>query len=112
MRIDNPFAKFYGFKKDEVKDLLKVANKANHFDLVKSKYSGYRAKSSDGHNIDIYSPRAVMQYILSGNCDDDWTTGICSEIFKVMSRLRIVQKISRQILSELKPQYKAHYALI
>ncbi|KAK0095499.1 hypothetical protein PV326_008164 [Microctonus aethiopoides] len=88
------FAEFYGFKEDEVVHLLKVANKSDHFDLVKSKFNGFLTKSRDGTDINMYSPLAIINYISSDEYVDEWSAGIRSEIFKLMGHPRIKEKIT------------------
>ncbi|KAK0070894.1 hypothetical protein PV326_001947, partial [Microctonus aethiopoides] len=70
---DYSFTEFYGFREDEVISLLKIANKCDHFDIVKQRYDGYLTKSSKGKEINLYSPWAVIQYIESENYTDSWS---------------------------------------
>ncbi|KAK0175910.1 hypothetical protein PV328_000100 [Microctonus aethiopoides] len=69
------FTEFYGFREDEVISLLKIANKCDHFDIVKSRYDGYLTKSSKG----------------------GWSAGIRSEVLKIMGDPRMEDQLIKLI---------------
>ncbi|KAK0073337.1 hypothetical protein PV325_009883 [Microctonus aethiopoides] len=94
---DYSFTEFYGFREDEVISLLKIANKCDHFDIVKQRYDGYVTKSSKGKKINLYSPWAVIQYIGSENYTDNWSAGIRSKIFKIIGDPRMNDPLTKLI---------------
>ncbi|KAK0175893.1 hypothetical protein PV328_000085 [Microctonus aethiopoides] len=97
---DYSFTEFYGFKENEVISLLKIVNKCDHSDIVKSRYDGYLTKSSKGKEINLYSPWAVIQYIKSENYTGGWSAGIRSEVFKIIGDPRMNDPLTKLIKFE------------
>ncbi|KAK0071781.1 hypothetical protein PV326_000861, partial [Microctonus aethiopoides] len=97
---DYSFTEFYGFKENEVISLLKIVNKCDHSDIVKSRYDGYLTKSSKGKEINLYSPWAVIQYIESENYTGGWSAGIRSEVLKIIGDPRMEDNLIKLINSE------------
>ncbi|KAK0072670.1 hypothetical protein PV325_011002, partial [Microctonus aethiopoides] len=85
---EHQFSEFYGFTKDEVVHLLKVANKSDHFEFVKSQFNGFLTKSRDRKDINIYSPYSIIKYISSDVYVDEWPDSIRSEIFKLSRMIK------------------------
>ncbi|KAK0071421.1 hypothetical protein PV326_001269, partial [Microctonus aethiopoides] len=94
---DYSFTEFCGFREDEVISLLKIANKCDHFDIVKQRYDGYVTKSSKGKEINLYSPWAVIHYIKFENYTDSWSAGIRSEVLKILGDPRMQDQLIKLI---------------
>ncbi|KAK0071887.1 hypothetical protein PV325_012217 [Microctonus aethiopoides] len=63
------FTEFFGFEETEVKSILRKAGRDEYFNDVKKMYDGYMAKSSDGRDIEIYSPWTILRYLFYEKLD-------------------------------------------
>ncbi|KAK0175862.1 hypothetical protein PV328_000059 [Microctonus aethiopoides] len=88
------FVEFYGFHKDEVKDLLKRAGLSDHLNEVTAMYNGYKKILKNGDVIEISSPWAIMQYVLTTVFDIYWSAGIPKQIKAAIGNSKIRSKIA------------------
>ncbi|KAK0072363.1 hypothetical protein PV325_011466 [Microctonus aethiopoides] len=77
---DHSLVEFYGFHKDEVKDLLERAGLSDHLNVVTAMYSGYKKILKNGDVLEISSPWAIVQYVITTVFDIYWSAGIPSQI--------------------------------
>ncbi|KAK0070993.1 hypothetical protein PV325_013723, partial [Microctonus aethiopoides] len=90
---DNSFAEFYGFEQTEVRSILEKAGRAEYFDVVKRMYDGYKTKSTDGKDIEIYSPWSILNCIYFKNFENYWAAYIPSKIKSQIGHPKIRLKL-------------------
>ncbi|KAK0072478.1 hypothetical protein PV326_014431, partial [Microctonus aethiopoides] len=90
---DDSFAEFYGFEQTEVRSILEKAGRAEYFDVVKRMYDGYKTKSTDGKDIEIYSPWSILNCIYFKNFENYWAAYIPSKIKSQIGHPKIRLKL-------------------
>ncbi|KAK0085517.1 hypothetical protein PV325_004994 [Microctonus aethiopoides] len=101
------FVEFYGFHKDEVKDLLKRAGLSDHLNEVTAMYNGYKKILKNGDVIEISSPWAIMQYVLTTVFDIYWSAGIPKQIKAAIGNSKIRSKIADIMMGKCVFHYAA-----
>ena len=77
--LNNISSESFGFTELEVKQLLKDYNLSEKMDEVKEWYDGYSFASVHS----VYSPRSVIEAVLSGICDSYWNQTETFEALKI-----------------------------
>ncbi|KAK0093043.1 hypothetical protein PV326_014451 [Microctonus aethiopoides] len=88
---------FYGFKEFEVKGVLEKAGLTEYLNKTKTMYNGYKTKSRDGDDIEIYSPWAIIQYVVTEEFAKYWSAGIPKGINEIISNSKISSKITEMM---------------
>ncbi|KAK0077569.1 hypothetical protein PV325_003734, partial [Microctonus aethiopoides] len=91
---DDDFVKFYGFHKNEVKDLLERAGLSDHLNEVTAMYNGYKKILKNGDFVEISSPWAIVQFIRTEEYAKYWSAGIPDQILAVIGDSKIRSKIA------------------
>ncbi|KAK0071991.1 hypothetical protein PV326_000576 [Microctonus aethiopoides] len=84
---------FYSFDETEVKSILRKAGRCGYFDNVKNMYDGYMVESSNGRNIEIYSPWDILNYIYYKKLDTYWQSRIPSDVISQIGHPKIRSKL-------------------
>ncbi|KAK0070814.1 hypothetical protein PV326_002054 [Microctonus aethiopoides] len=81
---NHSLVEFYGFNKEEVKDLLERAGLSDHLNEVIEMYNGYNKKLENGDLLELSSPWAIIQYIRTKEFNKYWSAGIPLEINRLI----------------------------
>ncbi|KAK0079793.1 hypothetical protein PV325_000812 [Microctonus aethiopoides] len=97
---DDDLVEFYGFNKDEVKDLLERAGLSDNLNKVTEMYNGYKKTLKNGDVVEISSPWAIVQFIRTTKFNKYWSAGIPRKIEPVIGNSEIRSKIKQMMSGE------------
>ncbi|KAK0165742.1 hypothetical protein PV328_004237 [Microctonus aethiopoides] len=86
---------FYGFNELQVKDLLEKAGLGDNLEKVRDMYDGYETTLKNGLNIHLYSPWAVIKYLMTKQFSKYWSSGIPKRIEEALGNPKIATKIRK-----------------
>ncbi|KAK0076322.1 hypothetical protein PV326_010874 [Microctonus aethiopoides] len=78
-----------------VKDLLEKAGLGDNLEKVRDMYDGYETTLKNGLNIHLYSPWAVVKYLMTKQFSKYWSSGIPKRIEEALGNPKIATKIRK-----------------
>ena len=81
MTSPRQMAPFVGFTEDEVRSLCRAWNR--DFDECRAWYDGYRLEGVDGLRVEAYSPKSVVEAMISGIFESYWSE---TETYEALKR--------------------------